>query len=106
MPRSEPGWLLDKMLALTGQMPASVQIANIVLPTPEERARTDAAHRTLDEISKLLRKEEPLDSKGEAYLVKAEKSLTGLHNGRYRNAARGTIDFGLTFIESKRFDFT
>ena len=73
------GIATDKMLALTGQMPASVQIANIVLPTPEERARTDAAHRTLDEISKLLRKEEPLDPKEKLLLkVELEKlKLTG-----------------------------
>jgi hypothetical protein len=73
------GIAVDKMLALTGQMPASVQIANIVLPTREERARTDAAHRTLDEISKLLRKEEPLDPKEKLLLkVELEKlKLTG-----------------------------
>jgi hypothetical protein len=42
------------MLALTGQTPV-VQIANIVMPTPEERAERNAAHRRLDEIARLLR---------------------------------------------------
>jgi transposase-like protein len=65
------GIAVDKMLALTGQMPASVNIANFVLPTPEERARTDAAHRALDEISKLLRKEQPLTAQ-EKLLLKVE----------------------------------
>jgi hypothetical protein len=48
------GVAVDKMLALTGQTPV-VQIANIVMPTPEERAERDAAHRRLDEIARLLR---------------------------------------------------
>jgi hypothetical protein len=48
------GVAVDKLLALTGQLP-SVQIANIVMPTPEERAERDAAHRRLDEIARLLR---------------------------------------------------
>ena len=37
------GIAVDKMLALTGQTPA-VQIANIVLPTEEERAERRALH--------------------------------------------------------------
>jgi hypothetical protein len=48
------GIAVDKMLALTGQMP-SFQIANIVMPTPEEPAERNAAHRRLDEIARLLR---------------------------------------------------
>jgi hypothetical protein len=47
------GIAVDKMLALTGQTPV-VQIANIVMPTPEERAERDAAHRRLDEIARRL----------------------------------------------------
>ena len=43
------GIAVDKMLALTGQTPA-VQIANIVLPTEEERAERRALHDRLDEI--------------------------------------------------------
>jgi len=43
---------LDKMLALTGQMPA-LQIVNIPFPTPEERAERDAIHRKLDQIFRL-----------------------------------------------------
>jgi hypothetical protein len=48
------GIAVDKMLALTGQAP-SLQIANIVMPTPEEREARDASHRRLDEITRLLR---------------------------------------------------
>jgi hypothetical protein len=55
------GIAVDKMLALTGQMPA-VQIANIGMPTAEERARIDAVHRALDAIAKRLREGEAAQS--------------------------------------------
>ena len=48
------GIAVDKMLALTGQTPA-VQIANIVLPTEEERAERRALHDKLDEITARLK---------------------------------------------------
>jgi hypothetical protein len=48
------GIATDKMLALTGQMP-SLQIANIVMPTPEEDAQRQAIHDRLDEIARRLR---------------------------------------------------
>ena len=41
------GIAVDKMLALTGQTPA-LQIANIVLPSAEERACLEAIDRKLD----------------------------------------------------------
>ena len=47
------GIAADKMVALTGQVPL-VQIANVVLPTPEERAERTALHRKLDAITKRL----------------------------------------------------
>ena len=47
------GIAVDKVLALTGQIP-SWQIANIVLPTAEERAERDKAHANLDAITKML----------------------------------------------------
>ena len=47
------GVAVDKMLALTGQTPA-VQIANIVMPSAEERAKIDASHRALDAIARRL----------------------------------------------------
>ncbi len=47
------GIAVDKMLALTGQMP-TVQIANIVMPSAEERAKIDASHRALDAIARRL----------------------------------------------------
>ena len=48
------GIAVDKMLALTGQTPA-VQIANIVLPSEEERAERRALHDQLDAIARRLR---------------------------------------------------
>ena len=47
------GIATDKMLALTGQTPA-VQIANIVMPSEEERAERRAIHDRLDDISRRL----------------------------------------------------
>jgi hypothetical protein len=47
------GIAVDKMLALTGQTP-TVQIANIVMPSAEERAKIDASHRALDAIARRL----------------------------------------------------
>ena len=47
------GIAVDKMLALTGQVPL-VQIANVVLPSDEERAKLDAIDRQLDELTRLL----------------------------------------------------
>ena len=47
------GIAVDKMVSLTGQTPA-VQIANIVLPSEEERAERRALHDKLDEISRKL----------------------------------------------------
>ena len=48
------GIAVDKMLALMGQTPA-VQIANIVLPTEEERAERRRLHDQLDAITRRLR---------------------------------------------------
>jgi hypothetical protein len=48
------GIAVDKMLALTGQLP-SVQIANLVMPSAEERAALSAVDRRLDEISRKLK---------------------------------------------------
>jgi len=47
------GIAVDKMHALTGQLPF-VQIANVVLPTPEEREKLNAIDRRLDEITRRL----------------------------------------------------
>ena len=47
------GIAVDKMLALTGQTPA-VQIANIVLPSEEERAERRRIHHRLDAIARKL----------------------------------------------------
>jgi hypothetical protein len=48
------GIAVDKMLALTGQVP-SVQIA-VVMPTPEEQAQREADHRRMDELTAKLLK--------------------------------------------------
>ena len=47
------GVAVDKMLALTGQMPA-LQIANIVMPSEEERAERRAIDAKLDAIARRL----------------------------------------------------
>jgi hypothetical protein len=47
------GIAVDKMLALTGQTP-TVQIANIVMPSEEERAERRAIDAKLDAIAKRL----------------------------------------------------
>jgi hypothetical protein len=47
------GVAVDKVLALTGQMP-SLQIANITLPSAEERVKLNEIDRNLDAITKML----------------------------------------------------
>jgi hypothetical protein len=47
------GIAVDKMLALTGQTPA-VQIANIVMPSEEEREERRKVHERLDAIARRL----------------------------------------------------
>ena len=47
------GIAVDKMLALTGQMP-TVQIANVVMPTEEEREQRRQVHAELDAIFRRL----------------------------------------------------
>jgi len=55
------GIAVDKMLALTGQL-SLVQIANVILPTPDEEAKRDALDAKLDEITRRLaaRSSEPM----------------------------------------------
>jgi hypothetical protein len=55
------GIATDKLLALTGQV-ASVQIANIVMPTAEERAELRAVDAKLDAIAARLRASAPPDA--------------------------------------------
>jgi hypothetical protein len=59
------GIAVDKMLALTGQSQVGVHVAIVNMPTPEERAERERKHDALDEIARLLRKEEPLTLKEE-----------------------------------------
>jgi len=48
------GVAVDKMLALTGQTPAAIQFANIVMPSEEERAERRAIDAKLDAIARRL----------------------------------------------------
>jgi hypothetical protein len=66
------GIATDKMLALTGQQPL-VQIANVVLPTPEQDEARRRVDHALDEITRLLKKrgEEAL-SENEELMLKAQ----------------------------------
>ena len=60
------GIATDKMLALTGQMPAVAVQVN--MPTPEQNEARRRAHQALDEITRLLHKQEPLSEKEELML--------------------------------------
>ena len=62
------GVSVDKVLALQGQSPVGVQVAVVNIPTPEEREETRRAHHALDEITRLLHKQEPLTEKEELML--------------------------------------
>jgi len=48
------GVAVDKLLALTGQTPVGVQVANIIVPSKEERAERRALDDKLDEIARRL----------------------------------------------------
>lgn len=52
------GIAVDKMLALTGQTPV-LQIANIVMPTEEEREARRATDRRLDDTARRIRELPP-----------------------------------------------
>jgi hypothetical protein len=52
------GISVDKMLALTGQVPC-LQIANVIMPSDQERAEMRATDRKLDEIAAKLRAWKP-----------------------------------------------
>jgi hypothetical protein len=60
------GIALDKMLALTGQTP--VVAVQVNMPTPEQDEARRRAHQALDEIIRLLHKQEPLSEKEELML--------------------------------------
>ena len=49
------GVSVDKVLALQGQTPVGIQVANIVLPSEAERAERRALHDKLDEITARLK---------------------------------------------------
>lgn len=51
--------------------PVGIQIANIVMPTPEQQEERRRAHYALDEITRLLHKPEPLTPK-EELMIRAQ----------------------------------
>ena len=51
------GVAIDKMLALTGQTPVGIQIANIQPPTPEQDEARRRAHHALAGITRITRRE-------------------------------------------------
>ena len=73
------GIATDKMLALTGQMPVSTQVAVIQMPTPEQDERRCRVDYALDEITRMLSKPGPLDPK-EELMIKTQ--LCVLSSGR------------------------
>jgi len=79
------GIAVDKMLALTGQMPVSTQVAVIQIPTPEQDERRRRIDYALDEITRLLHKPEPLAVK-EELMIKTQ--LCVLSSGQ--DAAEGS----------------
>jgi len=54
------GVAVDKMLALTGQMPA-VQIANVIMPSEADRQERRELHDKLDAIAARLQATAPRD---------------------------------------------
>ena len=60
------GIAVDKMLALTGQTPAAVNvnIANIPMPTEEERAEMRALDAKLDAFAAMLKERRPVAGRG------------------------------------------
>jgi hypothetical protein len=70
----------DKVLALQGQSPIGIQIANIRMPTPEEQEETRRAHHALDEITRLLSGPRPLSPEGK---LMVEAMLCALKSGHH-----------------------
>src|SRR4030095_9233187 len=73
------GVAIDKMLALAGQTPVGIQIANIQMPTPEQDEARHRAHHALDEITRILSGPRPL-SPEDRLMVEAQ--LCALKIGR------------------------
>ena len=55
------GIAVDKMLALTGQFPA-IQVANVIMPSEEERAAREATDRRLDAIARRIAELPPISN--------------------------------------------
>ena len=86
------GVAIDKMLALTGQTPVGIQVANIVMPTPEEREGRRRVHHALDEVARLLQKPQPL-SPEDKLLLKAQCRFLQITD-EARNGGRNAKDGG------------
>jgi hypothetical protein len=76
------------MLALTGQTPVGIQIANIQLPTPEQDEARRRAHQALDEITRLLQKQEPLSMKEELMIKTQLRVLSIGHDAAEGSQSR------------------
>jgi hypothetical protein len=70
------GIAVDKMLALTGQMPVGVQVAVVNMPTPEQDAKRERAHHALDEVTRLLRAPQPLSPEDQLLMKVMLKQLS------------------------------
>jgi len=55
------GVSVHKVLASQGQSPIGVQVANLVMPTKEEREGRHRTHHALDEVTRILQKPKRLD---------------------------------------------
>ena len=70
------GIAVDKILALTDQMPVGLQVAVVNMPTEVEREDRRRAHHALDEVTRLLREPKPLTPENQLLLKVMLKSLS------------------------------
>ena len=85
------GIATDKMLALQGQSPVGIQIANIRMPSPEEREETRRAHHALDEITRILSGPKPL-SPEDRLLLKAQCRFLQITDEAFESQPLDTVD--------------
>ena len=93
------GVAIDKMLALTGQSPVGIQIANIQMPLPEEREEINRVNRALDEITRILSGPRPL-SPEDRLMVEAQ--LCALKSGHHSDESRSNAQVFSAFSYSSR----
>ena len=69
------GIAVDKMLALTGQMPVGVQVAVVNMPTPEQNEERRRAHHALDKIARPASETRATGSEGRTHDTNAASRL-------------------------------